>query len=46
MHKMFAWIHSTVPTLDLLQVEKVEAPFLVGRTLGNGVKNLFVQESD
>lgn len=46
MHEMFEWIHSTVPTLDLLQVEEVMASFLVGWALGNGVKNEFVQESD
>lgn len=46
MHQMFEWIHSTVPTLDLLQVEEVKAPYLVGWALGNGVKNEFVLESD
>ena len=44
MHKMF--LVDTLPTLDLLQVEEVRASFLVGRALGNGVKNEFVQESD
>lgn len=39
MHEMFEWTHSTVPTLDLLQVEEVKASFLVGWALGNGVKN-------
>ncbi len=46
MHKTSQWRHSEVSTLDLLQVEDVRASFLVGWTLGNGVKNEFVQESD
>ena len=46
MHKMCEWIHSTVPTHDLLQVEEVKASFLAGWALGNGVKNEFVQETE
>lgn len=46
MSKMFEWKRSAVPTLDLLQAEKVEASSLVGWILGNGVKNEFVKESD
>lgn len=37
--KTFLRMPSIVPTLDLLQVKKVRASFLVGWTLGNGVKN-------